>query len=110
MRGARAEFDIRVNRFKETLYPEKVSEIVGSRVDNAQSSFDRWLKFVAAAYLAVAIAAGVAAAKVPDLIRSDPSSRQQTTSITTSIGATPNFQYAQSPLRLPRTDDASVRC
>lgn len=51
MRSTNAEFEIRVNRLKETLYPEKVNEIIGPRVGKARSVFFRWLKIVGAAYL-----------------------------------------------------------
>jgi len=65
LRSARAEFDTRVSRFDETLYPEKVTEIVGDRVTDAESSYYRWLAVVAIMYVAVAIAACVAALIVP---------------------------------------------
>lgn len=45
-----------------------MTEIVGSRVADAQSSYYRWLGLVAVAYVAVAVAAGVAAATIPDLV------------------------------------------
>lgn len=70
LRGARNEFDTRIERFNETLFPEKVTDIVGSRVADAQSSYYRWLGLAAAAYVAVAIAAGVAAAMIPHLVMS----------------------------------------
>jgi hypothetical protein len=69
-RGARSEFDTRIKRFNEMLFPEKVNDIVGSRVADAQSRYHRWLGLVAAAYVAVAIAAGVAAAMIPHLVMS----------------------------------------
>ena len=93
LRSARAEFDTRIKRFDETLYPDKVTEIVGSRVGDAQSSFYHWLAFVAAAYLAVAVAAGVAAAIVPDHVRRDSGSHQQPVSLTTTTIST--LQHVQ---------------
>lgn len=68
LRGARAEFNTRIGRFNEMLFPEKVSGIVGRRVSDAQRSYYRWLSFVAVAYIAVAIAAGVGAAQIPNLV------------------------------------------
>jgi len=69
LRSARAEFDTRLTRFNETLYPEKVTEIVGNRVNDAQSAYYHWLTVVAFAYVIVAIAACFAAATIPDVIR-----------------------------------------
>jgi len=57
-----------VTRFNEVLYPEKVSDIVSTRVADAQRSYYHCLAFVAVVYLAVAIAAGLAAAEVPHLV------------------------------------------
>jgi len=71
LRRIHAEFDTRIQRFNETLLPEKVTEIVGRRVADAERSYFRWLSFVAVVYVAVAIIASVAAATVPDLIRHD---------------------------------------
>jgi hypothetical protein len=68
LRSARREFDARRRRFNETLYPDKVTDLVGSRVADAQTRYFRWFFFVAIVYLAVAIAAIVAAAVVPDLV------------------------------------------
>jgi hypothetical protein len=68
LRVTRAEFNTRIGQFNEILFPEKVSGIVGSRVSDAQRSYYRWLSFVAVAYVAVAIAAGVGAAQLPNLI------------------------------------------
>ena len=65
---ARAEFNTRIGQFNEILFPENVSDIVGSRVSDAQRSYYRWLSFVAVTYVAVAIAAGVGAAQIPNLI------------------------------------------
>lgn len=87
MRSSKAEFEIRVNRLKETLYPEKVDEIIGSRVRNAQSVFFRWFKIVGAAYLAVAIAAIVAAVKAPDLIDDGPAKDPKSESPASPSGA-----------------------
>jgi hypothetical protein len=58
-----------------------VTEIVGSRVRDAQSKYYRWLVFVAAVYVTVAVAAGVAAATMPSLIRRDTGSQQQSVSL-----------------------------
>ena len=70
---ARTDFDARIKTFNETLYPEKVADIVDGRVDSAQSTYHRWLGFVGAVYLAVAIACGVASAVVPGVIRGNAS-------------------------------------
>jgi hypothetical protein len=74
---AREEFDARITRFKETLYPDKVTSIVGSRVTNAQKSFFRWLAFVAAAYVVVAVAVGFAAAEVPHIALRAPAAQEK---------------------------------
>ncbi len=68
LRSARREFEARSRSFNETLYPDKVTDIVGSRVAAAQSRYYRWFCFIAFVYLAVAIAATVAAAVVPDFV------------------------------------------
>lgn len=68
LRGARAEFDIRIKRFNEMLFPDKVKGIIGSRIGDVQRTYYRWLAFVAAAYLAVAVAAAYAAANIPNLV------------------------------------------
>lgn len=68
LKAARAQFDARVDRFRETLYPEKVDEIVGRRVDDAQGTYERWWAAAALIYLGVAVLACVAAAFVPRLI------------------------------------------
>ena len=67
LRRARCEFDTRIGRFRQTLYTEKVTEIVGTRVCAAQRYYYRWLGFVVVVYIVVAIAAGIAAAEVPHL-------------------------------------------
>lgn len=106
LRILRAAFDTRIVRFNETLYPEKVTEIVGSRVDNAQCSFYRWFAFAAAAYLAVAIAAGVAATTVPHLVLHVPANHQTASLITTSA---PPTWLAASPLPPPALFDLARR-
>lgn len=68
LKAARAQFDARVARFRETLYPEKVDEIVGRRVDDVQRTYERWWVAAALIYLGVAVLACVAAAFVPRLI------------------------------------------
>lgn len=79
---ARSGFDARVARFKETLYTGKVEEIVGQRVIEAQATFYRWLRSVAAIYLVVAVAAWVAADVFPDQVRRDPATSQAPITIT----------------------------
>jgi len=72
LRVARSEFDIRIQRFKQMLEPSTVSAIVGDRVSRAQNRYYRWLAVAASAYLTVAIAAGVAATQIPDLVTVKP--------------------------------------
>jgi hypothetical protein len=62
------EFETRRRRFAERLYPEKVSEIVGTQVADSRKRFQRWFMVTLLAYAAVIILAVVAAALVPDLV------------------------------------------
>jgi hypothetical protein len=87
LRRGRAEFDARVKRLNEALYPDKVTNIVGTRVAGAEHSYYCWLAFVASVYLAVAILAGVAAVSVPGLVRSNGTSHRHPTAMTTTSGA-----------------------
>jgi hypothetical protein len=87
LRRGRAEFDARVERLNEALYPDKVANIVGTRVADAEHSYYRWLTFVAGTYLAVAILAGVAAVSVPGLVRSSSTDHPQPTPTTTTTAA-----------------------
>jgi hypothetical protein len=68
LRSARREFDTRTTRFNETLYPEKVAEIVGTRVTASQKGYYHWLILVAVMYIAIAIIACIAAEDVPHLV------------------------------------------
>lgn len=68
LRTARSEFETRVGRFNQALYSGKVTEIVGTRVSAAQRSYYRWVAFVVIVYVAVVIAAGIAAVEVPHLV------------------------------------------
>lgn len=87
LRRGRAEFDARVERLNDALYPDKVANIVGTRVDKAEHSYYRWLAFVASVYLAVAILAGAAAVSVPSLIRSNGTGHPQPAPLTTTTVA-----------------------
>jgi hypothetical protein len=70
LRTARQDFEDRLSRFKATIYADKVTDVLGSRIDRAQTRFYRWLVVAIVAYLGLA-ALGVAAAQVvPDLISS----------------------------------------
>ena len=46
-------FDARKSRFSDTLYPEKVIEIVADRVKNAIKRYKNWRFWIAIAYVAV---------------------------------------------------------
>lgn len=72
LKAARAGFDSRVRRFKETLYSGRIDEIVGQRVSGAQTTFYRWLAAAAVIYLAVSMCAWVAGDAVPDRIDQRP--------------------------------------
>lgn len=96
LRSARAEFDIRIARFNETLYPDKVTQIVGNRVADAQSSFYRWVALVATAYVAVALAATVAAAYVPGLVGRDARSGKQPALATMGVSSSAQIASARA--------------
>jgi hypothetical protein len=68
LRAARAQFDRRRERFKETLLPEKVGSIVGTQVTDAERAFYQWLWTVAGCYLLAVTAAIAAALFVPRAI------------------------------------------
>ena len=61
-------FQLRRERFAETLLPDKVDEIVKTRVRDAAERYFRTLGLVALAYTLVVIAAIVAAYRVPALV------------------------------------------
>jgi hypothetical protein len=65
----RDNFEAQRGRFAEALLPDRVDEIVGSRVSNATRGYWWWFSFVSLAYVLVVIAAVVAAMEVPSRIR-----------------------------------------
>jgi hypothetical protein len=65
----RAEFNARRARYNEVLYPDKVDEIVGSRIHDAVRSYWQWFIFVILCYLGVVAAAVAAAMVVPHHLR-----------------------------------------
>lgn len=77
-------FEAQRKRFEEALYEDRVSEIVGNRVHNAGRRYRRWMRGVAAGYVAVTIAAVVGAYVIPHHVES----RAVTT--TTSIVKVPS--------------------
>jgi hypothetical protein len=66
--NTRSAFDNRVQRFKLVLYPAKVDEVVGTRVEDASGSYRHWLLFVAIVYGIVVVATVIAAIAVPHLV------------------------------------------
>lgn len=62
-------FNERQIRFEERLYPEKVSEIVGTQIKDSQCRFKRWFYATFVAYIIVILLAIVAALFVPELIQ-----------------------------------------
>lgn len=88
LRAARAGYDARIVRFRETVYTGKVDEITGTRVCAAQRSFYRWLIVVAVVYVAIAAIAWTSADAVARRVSRDKSI--STTTTTTSTVAPPN--------------------
>ena len=91
LKAARAGFDSRVRRFKETLYSGKVDEIVDQRVSGAQTTFYRWLAAAAVIYVAVSIGAWIAGDALPDRVLRDPSTP------TSTPGPSPSGPHATPP-------------
>lgn len=60
-----ATFKAHCARFEEALYPDKVREIIGPRIDSARTRFDRWWRGTAICFVAVAVLAVIAAAILP---------------------------------------------
>ncbi len=65
----RAEFTARRARYVEALYPDKVDEIVSSRIDDAIRGYWQWFAFIILCYVGVVAAAVVAAVLVPHHLR-----------------------------------------
>jgi hypothetical protein len=106
---ARGEFEARITRFKETLYPDKVASIVGSRVRDAQRSFFRWLAFVAVAYVLVAVAAGFAAAEVPHIALRVPAAQEERVMATTPSASPRTSAFQAGGSGLQREISAATR-
>lgn len=62
-------FKERQIRFEKRLYPEKVSEIVGTQITDSQRRFKRWFYATLVAYIIVILLATVAALLVPEFIQ-----------------------------------------
>jgi hypothetical protein len=62
------DFAVRCQRFEERLYPQKVQEIVGTRVAESQERFQRWFAVTLLAYVVVIILAVVAAVLLPGVV------------------------------------------
>ena len=62
------DFQVRRRRFEERLYPEKVSEIVGTQVANSRKRFRYWFAVTFLAYAVVIILAVIAAVWVPGVM------------------------------------------
>ncbi len=69
-RAAVEEFKARYRRFNEQLYPDKVEQIVGDRVEKSQRRFRRWFWIVLLTYVAVVLLAAWAVWQVPAFITS----------------------------------------
>lgn len=65
-------FEAQRLRYEEVLSPEKVSEIVGGRVERAEESFWRVLGLVALIYMFVVVAAIIASSELPARIAVSP--------------------------------------
>jgi hypothetical protein len=72
MRSALHTFTSRIARFKETLHPDKIDAVVGTRVADAERGYYRWLAAVAIIYMVVAFAGWQASTRVPQVILNDP--------------------------------------
>jgi hypothetical protein len=104
-----AYVEARITRFKETLYPDKVASIVGSRVRDAQRSFFRWLAFVAVAYVLVAVAAGFAAAEVPHIALRVPAAQEERVMATTPSASPRTSAFQAGGSGLQREISAATR-
>jgi hypothetical protein len=58
-------FQARVMRFKEVIYPEKVDEVIGRRVTAARRGFLIWLIVAAVVYAALGVGTWVATDQIP---------------------------------------------
>lgn len=63
--AVQGSFDAQRRAFDEALFPEKVEEVVGSRVAESQRRFGRWRVLVAVCYVVVAAATILGAIVVP---------------------------------------------
>lgn len=79
LQAARDGYNARVTRLRQTVYTGKVDEITGTRVEDAQRSFYRWLALAAAVYVVVAATAWVTADPVADRVQRDSGSSTTTT-------------------------------
>jgi hypothetical protein len=75
-------FEAQQKRFREALYPEKVSEIVGDRVKNARKRYERWRHWVALAYVVVAVLVVVGAFWLPNQVSAPASKGAEPTDFT----------------------------
>jgi hypothetical protein len=83
------EFNARVERFKETIYPGKVEAIVDKRVDRAMGSYRHWAIAVGAIYGVITIAAWFGATAVPDHISTTTTTTTSTTTTSTTTTSPP---------------------
>lgn len=88
MTRARDEFDSRRRSFEQTLYPTKVEEIVGSRIQNATLSYWRWFAAIAAIYVTAAVCAFGAANYIPRVVSPGEQYEAPTSSGATTYEAT----------------------
>jgi hypothetical protein len=107
LKRQRSEFDSQIKRFNETLYPDKVKEIVGARVSGAQRSYHKWLTFVAFVYVIVVVLAVVAALTVPGVV--GQKGRPAKTTVTTAASAVSPQLHAPWTERLPRNGKRQPR-
>jgi hypothetical protein len=97
LRAARTGFDSRISRFKEILYTDKVDEIVGERVTNAQRAFYRWLFAVAALYVLIAAAAWVSGNAVPDRLNRDTATTPALSPVVPTISTVGPLTFVDQP-------------
>lgn len=68
MGHAKATFQSKRKRFNETLYKDKVDEIVGQRVENAENRYRRTMFVVGLVYLTLVVALVIGAGTVSNIV------------------------------------------
>lgn len=69
---AKASFQSKRKRFNETLYKDKVDEIVGQRVEDAENRYRRTMFVVGLVYVTLVVVLVIGAGTVPNLVETAP--------------------------------------